>query len=205
MSSARTVVHVFYDRRGLPPVTIPAGTVFGDGVSSLRWVNMFPETLRSGEMKSIAIHADYAGEEYNVRAETIDRILEPSDLNDMWNSAALLVTQPMAAVGGVGHSRRLADRQRQMDALALDARIADRARQALARSQDNRYVMGMDMARGTDYTVTGAPDVISWTHDLAAMTSNVEVRHCVIDEACGMDRPPRPARQEPTTREVWAD
>lgn len=217
MSSAHTNINIFFDvPPGTVPVTIPEGTVFGDARTTLRWVNMFELTLQAGEFRTITVHADYAGEEYNVPAQTIDRILEPNDLSDLWNEAMLLITHPIPAVGGEGYSRRLEAREREMAALSIDAMIADRSRQQTG-IIPSTYTLGIDVAgpqrsvvRGTDYTVVGnADDPIVWTHDMASGTSDAVLSgwRCEIDESGGVarERRVRPARPEPTLREVWAD
>ncbi len=216
---AEVSVYVLYDaaRAGGPAITLPAGTVFSDHSGLMRFV-LYPSsrTIQPGEGMELRLVADYTGEEFNVAADFIDRIIEPMDLNDLWNAGALLIHQARPASGGSGPSARLEARQRAMDELALDSRIAERNR-ANARSSYAgavRYTMGIDIADGQDEVVggqvlvTGAHgDTATWewsdTTNVLNSGNPMGLRVCDIDETCqgGLEEPQR----EPTLKEVWAD
>lgn len=105
-------------------------------------------------------------------------------------------------------AERLAQRQRQMDELALDAAVVGRYGSVQAAAA--RYTFGIDLARGEgapasgQVIVTGSHgDVATWEWSDASRA--ISALHVCdgIDETCqgGLEEPQR----EPTLKEAWAD
>lgn len=204
MSRATVVLHVLYDYRGdeAAPLVIDRGTLFGCATRTIRFQAQTETVIMPGELAYITCFADRDGDWGNVPEETIDRPVEPQWLNDMWNDGRVLVAQPDAAFGG-----------------SEPALTAEQMTSLYSLYQNHTPVSGhsvtipavtytsVDPGTGTDFTTA-----VNWrlVYDQNGNVINQIVgRHCTIDESGGYDpekrppRPRRPAREEPTLREVW--